>query len=88
MKASGSLIFEWLDSAMAALVTDALSISSLLLMFGVRHNYMLHGKVVHCVTCECDMRKPIFSRKSRFQQDFEGLAVVRDPMTSTSMNSL
>ena len=41
MKASGSLIFEWLDLALAALVTGALSISSLLLMFGVRHNYVI-----------------------------------------------
>ena len=52
MKASGSLIFEWLDLALAALVTGALSISSLLLMFGVRHNYVVtilyrEGKVIH-----------------------------------------
>ena len=52
MKASGSLIFEGLDLALAALVTGALSISSLLLMFGVRHNYVVailyrEGKVIH-----------------------------------------
>ena len=52
VKASGSLIFEWLDLALAALVTGALSISSLLLMFGVRHNYVVailyrEGKVIH-----------------------------------------
>ncbi len=52
MKASGSLIFEWLDLALAALVTGALSISSLLLMFGVRHNYVVailyrEGKVIY-----------------------------------------
>ncbi len=54
MKASGSLIFEWLDLALVALVTGALSISSLLLMFGVRHNYVVailyqEEKVIHWV---------------------------------------
>ena len=52
MKASGSLIFEWLDLALATLVTGALSIPSLLLMFGVRHIYVVailyrEGKVIH-----------------------------------------
>ena len=57
VKASRSLTFEWLDLALAALVTGALSISSLLLMFGMRHNYVVailyrDGKVIHCVTGE------------------------------------
>ena len=59
MKASGSLIFEWLALALGALMTGALSIFSLLLMLG-GHNYAVvilfrDKKVTQCVTCECKM---------------------------------
>ncbi len=73
-------------------MTGALSISSLLHMFGVRHNYVAvilyrEGKIIHCVTCECDMRDMYFTRRTTFKQDFEWLAVVGDPSTSIPIES-
>ena len=60
MKASRSLIFEWFNSALVALMTGAKSISSLLLVIGVRHNYVFvilyrEGKVINYVMCEYEI---------------------------------
>ena len=75
MKASGSLIFEWLDSADAALVTEALSISSLLVMLGVTWNYVVmiilgDKEDIACVSDGHDVSVAIFFKKIHIRARF------------------
>ena len=76
--ASEMLRVPWSAWALVAILTRALSSSSLLVMFGVRGHYGVaiifqNGEVINSVTCMCDMVVTYFSSISEFKSIFYGM---------------